>query len=281
MAKDYKISESDRRISLDRGENERHLFVEYREVTDSIKTHWHSYFELEIVTGGRAKHTLNGETFEEECGSVYLLNPTDFHAVEPTPKLTLYNLSFDEEIVSDKRLVELLSDGMTKRFKLDAEGLSRVLSLAKLCDAESLEDGGGCSRELCDSLLTVLMRYAPQKDSADIPPYQASGMRKALLYLDLHFRENPSLETVAAQAGFHKNYFSELFKRITGESYTARLNTLRTSYAKTLLRGGFSVTETCYNSGFGSLSNFLVTFKKYVGISPEEYKNRKKADVQG
>ncbi len=276
MAKDCKPSDSDRRISLDKGENDRHLFVEYREVNDEIKTHWHSYFELEIVTGGRAIHTLNGERFEEGLGSVYLLNPTDFHSVEPTETLTLYNLSFDEEIISDKRLCELLSKGMTKRFKLDGEGLSRVLSLAKLCDAESLEEEGGCSRELCESLLTVLMRYKTSgaKDAGELLPYQASGMRKALLYLDLHFRDNPSLETVAAQAGFHKNYFSELFGRITGESYTARLNTLRTNYAKTLLRGGFSVTEACYNSGFGSLSNFLVTFKKYVGMSPEEFKGK-------
>ena len=272
MKKDYRIEDSDRRIALKRDGGERHLFVEYREIDEPISTHWHSYFELEIITGGASMHTLNGGSFEESCGSVYLLNPTDFHAVEPRETLTLYNLSFDEQMISDKRLCELLADGAAKRFSLDGEGLSRLLSLAKLCDAESLEDGGGCSRELLESLLTVLMRYAPPKTADPLLPYQASGMRRALLYLELHFRDNPSLETVAAQAGFHKNYFSELFKRVTGESYTARLNTLRTSYAKTLLRGGFSVTEACYNSGFGSLSNFLVTFKKYVGMSPDEFK---------
>lgn len=273
MAKDYKALDSERRILLNRDSDDRHLFVEKREIKENIATHWHSYFELEIITGGSSVHTLNGESFEERRGSVYLLNPTDFHAVEPRETLTLYNLSFDEQMISDKRLCELLADGATKRFSLDCEGLSRVLSLAKLCDAESLEEGGGCSRELLESLLTVLMRYSPQKSREPLLPYQASGMRRALLYLELHFRENPSLETVAAQAGFHKNYFSELFRRVTGESYTARLNTLRTSYAKTLLRGGFSVTEACYNSGFGSLSNFLVTFKKYVGVSPEEFKS--------
>ena len=272
MPNNYRTIDSERRILLDNNEGDRHIFVEKREIKENISPHWHSYFELEIITGGSAIHTLNGETYEEAYGSVYLLNPTDFHAVEPKGTLSLYNLSFDEEMISDKRLCQLLSEGMAKRFKLDEEGFSRVLSLAKICAAESLEEGGGCSRELCESLLTVLMRYAPQKNVDPILPYQASGMRRALLYLDLHFRENPSLESVAAQAGFHKNYFSELFKRITGESYTARLNTLRTSYAKTLLRGGFSVTEACYNSGFGSLSNFLVTFKKYVGMSPEEFK---------
>jgi len=272
VEKDYKTLDSERRLLLNRDSEDRHLFVEKRELKECVATHWHSYFELEIITGGSALHTLNGEKHEEGRGSVYLLDPTDFHAVETRETLTLYNLSFDEEMISDKRLCELLARGAVKRFSLDEEGLSRVLSLAKLCDAESLEEGGGCSRELLESLVTVLMRYAPPRSVESLLPYQASGMRRALLYLELHFRENPSLETVAAQAGFHKNYFSELFKRVTGESYTARLNTLRTSYAKTLLRGGFSVTEACYNSGFGSLSNFLVTFKKYVGMSPDEFK---------
>jgi hypothetical protein len=104
MPKSYKIEESERRIKLDREETGRHIFVDYREVDGMIKTHWHTYFELEIITGGSAKHTLNGETFLEKCGSVYLLNPTDFHSVEPTEALTLYNLSFDEEMISDKRL---------------------------------------------------------------------------------------------------------------------------------------------------------------------------------
>ena len=163
MPNDYKTLDSERRILLDNNEGDRHLFVEKREIKENISTHWHSYFELEIITGGSAIHTLNGESFEEGRGSVYLLNPTDFHAVEPRETLMLYNLSFDEEMISDKRLCQLLSEDMAKRFKLDEEGFSRVLSLAKLCAAESLEEDGGCSRELCESLLTVLMRYAPPK----------------------------------------------------------------------------------------------------------------------
>ena len=274
MPKDRRIKDEGRRILLNKNKSGRHIFVEYRELHTPIKTHWHSYFELEIVTGGHAVHTLNGEVFEEKGGSVYLLNPTDFHSVEPIEPLNLYNLSFDESMISDKRLCTLLTKGITKRFALNEEGFARVLSLVKLCEAESLEEGGGCSYELCESLLTILMRYASPRESGELFHYQASGIRRALIYIDLHFRENPSLETVAAQAGFHKNYFSELFRRITGESYTERLNTLRINYAKTLLRSGFSVTEACYNSGFGSLSNFLVTFKKYVGISPMEFKRR-------
>ena len=74
--------------------------------------------------------------------------------------------------------------------------------------------------------------------------------------------------------GFNPSYFSELFRHATGESFSARLSKLKIRYAKTLLSQGFSVTDSCYRSGFGSTNNFLYTFKKLEGISPSEYKKR-------
>ena len=132
------------------------------------------------------------------------------------------------------------------------------------------EEADGSVRELCESLLTILLRNRKITSQRELG--NLDGIRRALVYLGVHFRESPSLERISKIAGFHPTYFSELFKRVTGESYSERLNALRTGYAKGLLAKGFSVTETCYQSGFGSLSNFLRVFKKNVGISPEEYK---------
>ena len=67
---------------------------------------------------------------------------------------------------------------------------------------------------------------------------------------------------------------SELFRRVTGQSFTERLAVLKTRHAKTLLSQGFSVTDACFRSGFGSTNNFLYTFKKLEGVAPSEYKKR-------
>lgn len=42
-----------------------------------------------------------------------------------------------------------------------------------------------------------------------------------------------------------------------------------------LLDNGMSVSAACFESGFGSLSGFLHTFKKITGISPNEYRTKK------
>lgn len=266
------IPQKNERLSIKEFTARGHVQADQRYLSADYETHWHDYFEIEILTEGEIVHTLNGEDRTLTAGNAYLLTPTDFHAVTVKKEARLWNVSFSEEVVSEKKFCALVSSERQTHFKLDAETVYKLTAIAGLISAEATRDDGGCSRGLLECLLTVLFRSgesrAPQSTSAE----QLSGIRKAILYLELHFREAPTLACVAEHSGFHPHYLSELFKQVTGQTYTERLNALRVGYARTMLSSGFSVTETCYRSGFGSLSNFLAVFKKHTGVSPEKYK---------
>jgi len=77
-------------------------------------------------------------------------------------------------------------------------------------------------------------------------------------------------------SGYHPTYFSKMFYRVTGENYIERLISLRINYAKMLLKKDVSVSEACFASGFGSLSNFVAVFKKRCKMSPSAYRNSEK-----
>jgi len=248
-----------------------HVYSELKTFDSEIYLHWHNFYELEIILEGYGMHVLNGYEYEVKRGDAFLLNPTDFHTLKATAPMKLWHISFDESILSDRRVCELSSDSVPKVFKLDEPSMTHLSYIAELISNE-YRYKDGCVKELCESLICILLRNSGV--SAKNSDNKILGIRKALIYMNMHFRENPSLDTVAAQAGFNPNYFSELFKKITKENYTSRLNSLKIGYAKTLLSKGFSVSDACYNSGFGSLSNFLKTFKKLVGTTPEEYKHR-------
>lgn len=251
----------------------KHLRVARREVASSKgPVHWHNYFEIEIVLNGRARHYLNGDEYEINRGEAHILTPVDYHGIITLDdKMTIWHVAFDESMLSDKQLYEMLSPDTKKTLRLPEKELERISTLASLLMDECEQKENNCVKEMFDCFLCVLLRQATTHSTT---ANYVDSMTRALSYLEIHFRENPSLKEVAETAGFHPNYFSELFKKMTGTSYITRLNQLRVSYAQNLLARGASVASACFDSGFGSLSNFQHVFTAQCGLPPSEYRKR-------
>ena len=45
----------------------------------NINTHWHTYYEMELVVRGKGKHIINGTSYPFEAGDAFFLTPSDFH----------------------------------------------------------------------------------------------------------------------------------------------------------------------------------------------------------
>lgn len=256
-------------VSRKAKEGSGHISIEKRDFKGEVPLHWHNFYELELILDGHGIQTLNGEEYTVERGTAYLLTPTDFHTVKAITPMKLWHISFDEHILTESRIFELSSGTFQKSFSLNEKIIEKLSSLFYLLEDEAKLENG-CSRELCECLLSLLSRQGSCHQGRERA--KLSGMRRAILYMNMHFRENPSLKVISAQAGFHPNYFSEIFKASTGKNYKEHLTELKIGYAKSLLTAGLSVSDSCYYSGFGSVSNFLSAFKRIVGMTPLEYK---------
>jgi len=253
------------------GENV-HLTAEKRELMGyASPIHWHNYFELEIMLEGEADYMLNGRVYKATKGTVFLMTPIDFHSFTAKEKFKIINISFDEEMLTERMLSTLTKKKLKHYLKLNLEELDRFIKASELLIHE-YETNSFCQAQLCEYIILSLLTSDEMINQKTEHSIQESGIRKAILYLDLHFRENITLGKLADISGFNPTYFSELFKQITGENFSERLSTLRINYAKTLLKNGFTVTDACYSSGFGSVSNFLTAFKRKCGVTPSYYK---------
>ncbi|MDQ8737913.1 response regulator [Paenibacillus sp. LHD-38] len=95
---------------------------------------------------------------------------------------------------------------------------------------------------------------------------------EAAAFIEKHFREPISLQQVADAVNVSKNYFSEMFKRVTGDNFIDYLISLRVKRAKELLQGSsLKVYEVAEQSGFNDVKHFSKQFKKLVGLSPAEF----------
>ncbi len=96
---------------------------------------------------------------------------------------------------------------------------------------------------------------------------------KAMTYIRRHYSDI-SLSNVARHVSLNPSYFSNLFKKETGQSYMEYLSGVRIEASKQLLWEDISLTEIAYNVGFTDQSHFINVFKRYENISPSKWKQQ-------
>lgn len=96
---------------------------------------------------------------------------------------------------------------------------------------------------------------------------------KAIKIINEEYNKGLGLEDLANKLHLSKNYLCSLFKEETGFTFCQYLNTLKTNKAKKLLLEDKKTLEyISYECGFSSQPHFTMTFKKYTGKTPKEYK---------
>lgn len=99
------------------------------------------------------------------------------------------------------------------------------------------------------------------------------GIGRALLYIDAHFRENITLQSVLRIAMLSKSHFSHLFKQQTGMTFVDYVKTLRVEYAKVYLTDtAWPITQVAAQVGYGDEKYFRRVFLEIAGVSPAQYR---------
>jgi len=101
-------------------------------------------------------------------------------------------------------------------------------------------------------------------------------IKKAIYYIREHYEENISLNDIAGVVGVSLQYFSKIFKDETGKNYVEWLNRFRIEKAKELMNEtGLTIKEVCFKVGYNDPNYFSRIFKKYEGVAPTDYINKK------
>ncbi len=259
-----------KRILVRNLKNSRENLLIRRKKLHDYDLHWHDCFEIELILSGSAVQSLNGVTQTLGPGDIYLLNPTDFHSVK-SRDAEVFNIMFSESLLDDELLQKILSVEKNLLFHLDEKEFKNAVSIISQM-VDEFDHTSGYSETYIKNLLECLFIILLRKYDFEFvgnSDKKLSGVRKSILFMHSHFRENPSMATAAEVSGFNMNYFSTLFHKVTGKTYKEYLNNLKLEYAKKLvLSGHLSISEICFASGFNSLPNFLKNFKLRYGISP-------------
>lgn len=93
-------------------------------------------------------------------------------------------------------------------------------------------------------------------------------------YISSHFTENITSTQIADRFFISKYRLEHLFKACVGVSLWEYVVLRRLVYSSDLIQKGVSVQEASFAAGFRNYSNFYRLYKKHMGVSPLEYKQR-------
>lgn len=101
-------------------------------------------------------------------------------------------------------------------------------------------------------------------------------IKPALDFMHAHCEKKIYLDDMAYKCNISSSYFSKLFKRDTGESFSTYLNKLKVEKAKEILdETDDPIINISLNLGYEDCGYFIKVFKKIVGTTPAQYRKSK------
>lgn len=104
----------------------------------------------------------------------------------------------------------------------------------------------------------------------------ANGIDKITDYIEKRFMFPINVEEILANFNLKSSTFHASFKSKTGKTFTEYLNLVRIKHAKELLSSKIDILNIALDCGFNHQSYFCRIFKKYTGLTPNEFRKNLK-----
>ena len=144
-------------------------------------------------------------------------------------------------------------------------------------DINQIVGGAVSAAEMQKKMENLFAETIKLRDQNSMKKYGAVLEEARRFIRENYQREEMSLNTVASRVNISPSYFSAIFSAETGQTFVEYLTQVRLEKAKELLMCSHMRTaEIGYEVGYKDSHYFSYIFKKVVGCSPKEYKNRGK-----
>ena len=135
-------------------------------------------------------------------------------------------------------------------------------------------------KELDEAMESLSERLASVADSEQEPIEEDNTtannfiVKQAINYIEQHYKEKLTLTDVAEKVYVSHWHLSKLLNS-TGKSFSDVLNEIRVENAKELMEdSSLHIADISEKVGFADTAHFSRVFKKYTGMSANEYRNR-------
>lgn len=232
--------------------------------------HYHNFTEFFYITNGSGKFSAESDILDVKSNDLIVLNPTIVHT----------------EISNPSKPMEYIVMGVEGiRFQSEDRGCILLNSSVHKSDlylyfntlAHEMKRDQPYRDFVCQNLLNIIFTIILRNDAFKISIVNESGLTRecsiAKKYIDDHYSENITVETLSSLVHLNKFYFAHNFAKQFGTSPISYLIKRRIDESKHLLANtNYSLSSISQIAGFSSPSYFTQAFKRTTNISPQVYR---------
>jgi AraC-like DNA-binding protein/quercetin dioxygenase-like cupin family protein len=248
--------------------------------------HYHSEYELVLIIKGHGTRFVGNHISAYEEGNLTFIGcdvPHLFRKENASETGGSLVIHFREDFLGSafmqatemQKIVQLFRRSM---MGLNITGATRALVSERMYHLLDLQ---GMDRLIM--LLGILNILAQSTEMEMLSSAEVAGqnsqdndrLNKVFDYVMTHFRNEIKLEEIAEIVHMSYSGFCRYFKNRTKKNFTHFVNEVRIGYScKLLLEKDVSVAGACYGAGFNNLANFNEQFKKFLKVTPYQFKQK-------
>ena len=255
--------------------------------------HFHVDFsELVIVLNGTADHLVNSEKYLIKKGDVFVINKNTFHGYENAHDFKICNIMYKPKdlILSAKDLKEL--KGYKALFIIEptlareVEFKSRLqLSLYEFDEIKELildmvkeyeNKNKGYKTIVYSNFMRLIVLLSRKYDFNEIVFNEnLITIVSVVNYIENNFKDTICLKFLANKTGLSVRHLNRIFKEHYNTSPINYLIRVRIKHSCLLLKkNSYKISDIAFECGFLDSNYFTRQFKKVMGISPKEYRDK-------
>ena len=260
----------------------------------SYRRHFHTRFEITVVTSGSGVYTTERKSYPMKKGDVFVFSSNEVHSITEVSEegLVITNMHFEPRYLADRGAGDI-SEGyinfcfshspeFENRIPASVSGVIRDNFMKIKAEFENKKSG---YETLVKAYLDIILVELKRNHSYFSPEAKETSANKSSLasvyeYIEEHLCEALTLEELSEIAHLSPNYLSTVFKQFSGIALWDYITAKRVEKAAFMLsssKNELSVLEIASLCGFNNTANFNKAFKKYKDVTPSEYRKNPKS----
>lgn len=239
----------------------------------------HGYLMLVAYRSGSADNSYRNRHATDHCavGRFRVFEPEEAWLCRPQA------VTFQCLTIAPARLQQIAADALhhdgpvphfpsTLLFDPAMSGAFRALAAASRAPASRLE-----REELIANLFArLVLEHGENAQGEPRPGIEHRAVRRAKDYLEAHYVDAVSLDTLGTLVGLSPFHLARVFRDDVGVPPHEYQTQLRLSRARALLARGLDVGHAAHATGFFDQSHFARHFQRYFFMRPSDYRKTAK-----